>query len=181
MIATMPRALRSGARIALPIASVSLAVSLAGCRDLSRFSTGSGHYEGTIIQGSFVRAGLPDDARLCLTLDADHLQDTPGEVTTSDGLLQATALRPIPQIWHDPLSTLSFGEGRARNLIYVVTPSSKPGAATAEPDAFVFLSLMQSGGVEARLIRGAPAAGSGGAPSLFGVFTLTREDGPCSF
>ena len=85
------------------------AAVVVGCRDVSRFSTNEGHhYEGTIVQGSFVRAGLEGDARMCLSLDADHLQDTPGTITTLDGRFRTTALRPIPQLWHDG----DFGEQR---------------------------------------------------------------------
>src|SRR5580700_6629769 len=99
-------------------------VALAGCRDLSSFSSGSGSYLGTVVgtaQATFVLAGLDAGTSLCLTLDTDHLQDGPGSVWTSDGLFTAVPLRPIPQIWQDPLSTLSFGEGRVKNLVYVGT------------------------------------------------------------
>ncbi|MCL2777660.1 MAG: hypothetical protein FWD73_06620 [Polyangiaceae bacterium] len=147
---------------------------------MSRFSTGSGSFQGPIVQGSFVRAGLADDVRMCITLDADHLQDAPGFVSTSDGLFAQTPLRPIPQLWHDPLSTLSFGEGRENNLIYAATPTSGPA------DIMVIVSLMQSTGVEVRLLRGAPGSPEpseveGGANEpLFGVFALSKEQVPCS-
>jgi hypothetical protein len=91
-----------------------------------------------------------------------------------------TPMRPIPQLWHDPLSTLSFGEGRVKNLIYVATPS-------AGNDVFVVVSLMQSGDIEVRLLRGAPSLPvDGSAPlppqsNLFAVFGLGRQEGPCSF
>jgi hypothetical protein len=179
------------------VAAVALAASVLGCRDVSRFSTNDDHhYEGSIVQGSFVRAGLEGDARMCLSLDADHLQDTPGTITTLDGRFRGTPLRPIPQLWHDPLSTLSFGDGRTRNLLYVAAahaPADASSSAVEESDVMVFLSLMQSGDVELRLVRGAPpastdvaeAGATAGAPSasanLFGVFTLRREEGSCSF
>ncbi|MEO6419951.1 MAG: hypothetical protein ABIP39_11115, partial [Polyangiaceae bacterium] len=102
-------------------------LSLFGCRDLAHFSTGDDHYEGTVVAGNFVRAGIPDDLRLCVTLDADKLQDAPGAVSSSDGRFSQTALRPIPQIWHDPLSTLAFGEGRVKNLVYMAAPSADAG------------------------------------------------------
>lgn len=128
------------------------------------------------MSGSFVRAGLPDTITMCLTLDTDHLQDAPGAVSTSDGRLQRSALRPIPQIWHDPLSTLSFGEGRLQNLVYAATPD-------ADGDVLVIVSLMQSDQIEVRLLRGAPGAAldAGATPPLFGVFTLEKKDGPCAF
>jgi len=172
------------------LASAGLAV---GCRDTAtRFSNKGDHYEGDVVKGSFVRAGVADDVRMCVTFDVDRLQDAPGTVTTTDGRFRATPLRPIPQIWHDPLSTLSFGDGRLQNLVYVATPGAPPttDAGTAQPgdsqDVFVFVSLMDEGGLEVRLVRGAPqsdagAAAAGATPPMFGVFALARREGTCSF
>ena len=64
-------------------------------------------------------------------------------------------MRPIPQIWQDPLSTLNFGEGRLKNLVYVATAST-PFADGNGNDVFVVVSLMQSGDIEVRILRGAP-------------------------
>jgi hypothetical protein len=147
----------------------------AGCRDLSRFTSGDDHFEGPVVRGSFVRAGVDENARLCLTLDTDHLQDAPGTLSTTDGRFHATPLRPIPQVWHDPLSTMSFGEGRIKNLLYAATPS--PDAGDPQ-DLFVIVSLLQSNDVEVRLLRSAPG---GSTNAVFGVFTLERQPGPCSF
>jgi len=155
-----------------------------GCRDVSRYSSKGDHYEGDVVKGSFVRAGVADDAKMCLVLDADHLQDAPGNITSSDGRFRATTLRPIPQIWHDPLSTLSFGDGRRQNLVYAATPIADGGGDSQ--DVMVFLSLMTEGGVEIRIVRSAPTSDAGTAavgtpPPLFGVFTLDRREGACSF
>jgi hypothetical protein len=167
--------------------------SLAGCRDLSGFSSGGDHYDGYVVKGDYVRAGIAEDTRACLTIDADHLEDLPGRLSTSDGRFHTAALRPIPQIWHDSLSTLSFGEGRVKNLIYVVAATAPFGDGNGD-DVLAVVSLMQSGDVELRLIRGAPGlsatdgaapvdggadAGSGGP--VFGIFGLGRQRGPCSF
>lgn len=155
-----------------------LAVLLVSCKSVSKFSaTGNERFEGEVVGGTFVRAGVGDAVRMCLKLDADRLQDTPGTISTSDGRFRAAPLRPIPQIWHDPLSTLQFGDGRLQNLLYVVTPST-PG----EADAMAVVSLMDSDAVEVRLIRGAPpvdAAASG--TEIFAVWNLERETGPCAF
>jgi hypothetical protein len=154
---------------------------LAGCRDLSSFSTTDGdRYESPVVNAGFVLAGVKPGTTLCLTLDTDHLLDAPGAISTNDGMFGKTALRPIPQIWHDPLSTLSFGEGRLKNLIYVATSS-------AGDDVFTVVSLMESGDIEVRLLRGAPnlPADGGVLPSfggnLFAVFDLRRQKGPCSY
>lgn len=150
---------------------------------MSRFSSKGDHFEGTVVTGSFVRSGIVPGSRMCLTLDTDRLQDAPGLVTTSDGRFERAPLRPIPQIWHDPLSTLSFGEGRLQNLIYAATPNGDAGVAA---DILVVVSLMQSDSIEVRLLRGAPTAdaGASGAPggdALFGLYNLDRQRGACAF
>ncbi len=142
--------------------AVSIAVGCLGCRDLSSFTTGGDRFEGAVVQGDFVRAGVGPLTRLCLTIDADHLQDQPGAISTDDGRFHQAALRSIPQIWHDPLSTLSFGEGRLKNLVYAAGASSPFGDGLGD-DVFVVVSLMQSGDVELRLLRGAPGLGVDGA------------------
>jgi hypothetical protein len=167
------------------------AVGAAGCRDLSGFSTGGDSYAGAVVTAPFVMAGVDADggaldpsAYLCLALDANHLQDTPGTLSTSDGRFQTVPMRPIPQIWQDPLSTLSFGEGRVKNLVYVVT-ATRPFADGNGNDVLAVVSLMQSGDVEVRLLRGAPGTGADGGATqqgnLFAVFQLARQKGPCSY
>lgn len=168
------------------LALLVLSAGSSACRDVQQFSTKGDRYEGPVVAGSFVRAGIPDMTRLCLTLDTDHLQDQPGAISTSDGRFSATPLRPIPQIWHDPLSTLTFGEGRTKNLLYMASPV--PTAGDAGGDVTAVVSLMDSGAVEVRLFRGAPGGSAGdagspsaGAPSLFAIFELDRAQGPCTF
>jgi hypothetical protein len=148
-------------------------IAIGGCRNVSRFSSGSGHYEGTVVGGSFVRSNVALDARLCLTLDAEHLQDAPGRISSTDGRFKVgTAMRPVPQVWHDPLSTLTFGEGRVKNMLYMAE-------ADEGGDVTVIVSLMESGDIEARLVRGAPPVDGGIATNVFGVFALTHVEGPC--
>jgi hypothetical protein len=167
------------------LALLVLLASAVGCRSVSRFSSKDGdHFEGDVVKGNFVRTGVADDARMCVVLDANRLQDSPGTLSTSDGRFKNTPLRPIPQIWHDPLSTLSFGDGRVQNLVYIATPAA--GDAGDTQDVMVFMSLMDEGGIEVRLVRGAPLVDGGasvpaqGTP-MFGVFTLDRRDGACAF
>ena len=103
---------------------------------------------------------------------------SPGALTSSDGLFQDAKLRAIPQLFHDPLSQLEFGEGRQRNLLYVVDPSDASTGGTA---VTAVISLMESGDVELRLMRGAPRAEGTTAneTQLFGVFHLHRVPGTC--
>jgi hypothetical protein len=151
-----------------------------GCSDVTRFSNNGDHYQGNVVAGDFVRAGFDSFASLCVVIDASHLQDSsPGTITSSDGRFQDTPLRSIPQIWHDPLSTLAFGEGRVQNLVYIATPVVD---ADALGDIVAVVSLLQTGGIEVRLFRGAPGVDAGpGGTNLFGVFSLTRQPGQCSF
>jgi hypothetical protein len=168
--------IRRTAAIALGLA---LGVGVPACRDVSRFTNTGDHYEGDIVAGSFVRAGFDAGTRVCLVLDANHLQDAPGTLSSSDGRFHAAPLKPIPQIWHDPLSTLSFGDGRVQNLLYIATPMID---GSADTDVTVIVSLMQGGGVEVRMLRGAPPVGATDeGASLFGVFSLQRAGGSCSF
>jgi hypothetical protein len=172
-----PRLPVKPSRLLLALA-VAAATATAACKGVSRFTATNGErFEGPVAAGSFVRAGTGEGVRMCLTLDADHLQDAPGAITTSDGRFRAVPLRPIPQIWHDPLSTLKFGDGRVQNLVYVATPTT-----AGEADAMVIVSLMESDAVEVRLLRGAPPvdAGATGA-EIFGVWNLDRQTGPCAF
>jgi hypothetical protein len=160
----------------------SAAFGIAGCRDLSQFDTKNGaRYEGTVASAAFLRSGFADGTNACISLDTDHLQDAPGTISTSDGRFQQTPLRPVPQLWNDPLSTFNFGEGRVKNLMYVATPKFDVGNSS---DVTVVVSLLQSDGVEVRILRGAPALGDAGPPAtapLFGVFTLSRKDGACAY
>jgi hypothetical protein len=146
------------------------------CRDLSEYSSGQGHYEGVIAGGDFVRSGFDSGVRICLWLDAEKLQVAPGSLQTSDGrIAKATSMRTIPQSFHDTLSTLKFGEERDQNMIYMA--STKSG-----PDAMVVLSLLKGGSVEARILRGAPGASSSDSSEpLFAIFSMTKEQGTCSF
>jgi hypothetical protein len=159
--------------------ALALVLLLAGCQDVSRFTTTNDHYEGTVVEGNFVRAEVAEGTRMCVTLDAERLQDAPGFLTTSDGRFKNAPIRPIPQVWHDSVSTLSFGEGRERNVLYGASPDP---AVDPGGDVMIVLSLLSSGDLEVRILRGAPAA-PGGPPKshVFAVFPLQRTPGACSF
>jgi hypothetical protein len=150
------------------------ALLLAGCKDVTSYSTAPDEsYCGSVIQGPFVRSGLSPSVQMRLTFDADALDRAPGRVSTSDGLLQDTPLRVVPEVFHDPISTLNFGEGRRRNLIYAVTPKEQG------PAVVVILSLLENGEVEARLFR-APTGPEGTREgAIFGVFPLQKRKGTC--
>jgi hypothetical protein len=156
-----------------------------GCKDIRSFSTHPGEsYCGQIVGAGFVTRNFGAGVHMRMTFDADRLDDSPGELSTDDNLLVGAPMRPLPELFHDPLSTLQFGEGRDRNLLYMVDASDP----SLGPTITAVVSLMHAGDVEVRLIRGAPASGSETAPDradglpLFGVFApLRREVGQCSF
>lgn len=155
--------------------AAALAASFAsGCRDTSSFTTAPGEaYCGSVVQGSFVRAGFAPDVALRLTFDADKVTTSPGVVATSDGLLADAPVRAMPQLFHDPLSTLDFGEGRRKSYLYAADPAS--GAQLT-----IVVSLMESDDVEVRVLRvGRDGSTDPADRPIFGVFPLTRRKGAC--
>jgi hypothetical protein len=151
-----------------------LLAALVGCRDYDSYSTRGDHFEGAISAGEFVRAGLPSDLRVCVTLDGNSLQSAPGTLATSNGwIAAATSLQPLPHVENDSLSLLEFGEGRAKTYLYAVAP-------VGQSDATVFLSLMNDDKLEVRLLRGGPRDLTPDG-YVFGVFGLVRQPGPCPF
>jgi hypothetical protein len=186
----LPKSLRiailgASMRKVVAFAVFSLASSGIGCKDLNSFTTEPGEaYCGGIVDATFVRNGFPSPLQMSMTFDADHMSDRPGELSTSDGFLTNAPMRPIEQLFSDPLLMLQFGEGRDKNLIYMVNPNDPAQG----PTVTVVLSLLHSGDAEVRLIRGANAIGGDASPQpadgppLFGVFSpLRKEKGPCSF
>jgi len=155
-------------------------VSGGGCKDISRFTTRPGEsYCGNVVSAGFVRQGFGPGVRMRMTLDVDQLDSSPGMIVTDDGMFDYANLRPIPQLAHDTLSTLSFGEGRQRNLLFGIGPSHGPMAIAV-------VSLLDNGDVEVRILRGA-ALLPGEEPSpadgeqLYGIFPMQRQTGTCGF
>lgn len=153
---------------ALACAALSMALA---CRDLARFDSADNHYEGAVVPAEFVRVGVASDARMCLTLDTNRLEEAPGTLTTSDARFVRAPLQPIAQVQHDALATLTFGAGRTKNLMF-----SAQSGQDAGPPLLVIVSLMDSGGIEVRFL--APATG---APPVFAVFLLEKKGGVCPF
>ncbi|MET0595235.1 MAG: hypothetical protein ABW133_21225 [Polyangiaceae bacterium] len=170
----------------MPLA-VAWCALVVGCKDVSRFSTEKGEsYCGKIVTASFVRRGLGADRCMRMTLDAEQVTFLPGALWTDDGMLAGAPLRPIPELSHDPLLTLNFGEGRERNFLFAVDPVD----SSYGPSIMAVVSLLHSGDAEVRLIRGAgggvatePLPDGGGPleyPPIFGVFSpLVRQKGTC--
>lgn len=171
--------------LALSVPALGSIVALLGCADVSKWNTAPGEsYCGSVTNASFVLAGIDPNTKLRLELDAEHLQTSPGRLWSapfkSGERFDGRELRVISQLLHDPLSQLTFGEGRVKSTILVGDLLSADGKTTS--DVMVFLSLMQSGEVEVRVVRGASISGSEpitGPSQLFGVWVMERQSGDC--
>lgn len=118
-----------------------------------------------------------------MTLEMGKIDGSPGTLTTDDGFLAAAPMVSIPELINDPLWSLDFGEGRDKNLLFVVHPSQPTGG----PSVLVVISLLHDGNAEVRLIRGAPPLAGvttsiPGEEPLFGVFgPMRRQIGECVY
>jgi len=153
-------------------------------------------------QSSFIRQGFPSHTRMDMTFDpakASAYAD-PGEPLEPAGTIDTyicgvddsacppdarmpgsfrnSALELIPNLTHDALSEYDFpGGGRLRSYIFVSRFQLADELASRQGAAMVFVSLMDNGGVELRVISPAELAsdGSVASPGLFGVFVLKRR------
>jgi hypothetical protein len=153
-------------------------VLLLGCESLDRFRTDSHSvFHGTVTgdtADSFIRRGFPPQTTLDLELDPSMAQGPmAGAITAAapDGTLyfDHTELRVIESLEHDLLSQYDFpGAGRIRNYLYDARPDDGPLAGR---DVMVFVSLMDDGAVEVRVIAG---TGDESRGDVFGLFHATR-------
>jgi len=181
----------------------SLALALLGCRSLDRFDTdGDAAFCGSLVAGPDFTDGLvakgepPALLWMKLKLDTSQLSafsgdkmTLPGYLSSNDAksglcssegqpLFKSSPLRSIPQVDHDTLSTLSFGEGHDADF-FAWTDSTCQGTMLA------LVSLLRKGDVELRLFKPAalpsPHAGPDQSPG-FGLFYLHRsDDATCGF
>jgi len=96
---------------------------------------------------------------------------TPGDFAQSK-------LEVIPNLTHDELSQYDFpGGGRLRNYIVFARFGSPSTGGVSSRTATAYVSLMENGGMEVRVIAPSVLEVDGKtelAPALFGVFTLRR-------
>ncbi|MFI5308272.1 MAG: hypothetical protein ACHQ53_13005 [Polyangiales bacterium] len=158
-------------------------------------------------QPSFIRQGFDSHTQMALTFDpakaAAYLRSDAGAGATlpaagtidtyscptasgacpsgkrAPGYFQNANLEVIPNLTHDPLSEYDFpGGGRLRNYMLISRFESVTGGVTTPRAAMVFLSLMENGGIEARVISPSVLDQDGKTelhPALFGVFLLSRH------
>lgn len=164
---------------------IGLLLTASGCRDIDRFDTGDGEaYCGSIVPAPFVFEGFPVNLRLRLTIDTDRLDSVPGVITTDDvagscapaPMFDQAELRVTPDVLHDTLSTLEFGQGRDLNVLAWVRSG-------CEGPMLAVMSLMKNDDVELRLLKppAAPASPDDDPPGGFALFQLQRQQGSCGF
>ncbi len=158
-----------------------IAISVMGCEDLSRFATdGESVFRGAVIgseSDSFIRRGFTPGTRMELRFDPQiSAVPQPGTITTSpdpvtsERVFDETPLESIAALQHDSLSQYDFpGGGRVQNYIYLARPSHGPLAGR---DVMVFLSLLEDGSIELRVIAG---TGDDARRDHFGIFRLRKE------
>jgi hypothetical protein len=202
------RVYNAGMRRWVPAVTAALLV-VSGCDGLSEFRTSPGEvYQGRVIGGESnesaiaIRSGFPGDTVLALTFDpahavpaADDTAHTVGTISTYTcddgdcsedgrqvGLFDEAELEPIPQLSHDALGVYEMpGTTRLRNYIFGARFSSGEGFFAVQRHAMVFLSLLENGRVEVRLIAPSVLEADGTSAqheALFGVFSLERSSKP---
>jgi hypothetical protein len=128
-----------------------------------------------------VDASSRNETRPAQTVVVGHFttDDASDGLCASSGtvLLDNAPLRAIPELDHDPLSTLEFGEGRDYNFFAWVD-------STCQGTLLCLVSLMRNDGIEVRLLKPAamppPDAQANQRPG-FALFSLNRRDEGCGF
>lgn len=159
----------------------------AGCKDLSRYDTHTGEaYCGNIVGAEFIRTperagGFSQELRLRVTLDTSKLESQPGTLSSNDltgpcapeATFNDSALIPIQELSSDPLSQLSFGDGRDFNFLAWVE-------STCRGPMLAVVSLMNDEVLELRLLK-SPAATADGPRPGFALFRTRLSSGSCGF
>src|SRR5882672_4727593 len=189
-------------RSALLLASLGALFATLSCRNLDRFDTrGDAAFCGDLVSGpsfqdGFIPTGQPAVLRMKLTLDTSQISSfsenkmaLPGVLSSNDAdtglcspggqaLFESSPLRAIPQVDHDAISTLSFGEGHDEDF-FAWTDSTCQGTMLA------IVSLLRKGDVELRLFKPAPQPPPDAGPDKrpgFALFYLRRSnDETCGF
>ena len=168
------------------------ACAVLGCHNLDGFDTKPGDaYCASILRqpefaSGFQPAGHPPDLELALTLDTERLTSEPGRLRSNDAvggicgdqpLFQEAPLRAIPEVDHDVLSTLSFGEGHEHDFFVWVD-------STCQGTMLGVVSLLKNDQVELRLFKPAhkpvPKAPPDQSPG-FAMFHFEVQKGGCDF
>ncbi len=183
-----------------PIVLAALLATLS-CRNLDRFDTErKGAYCGDLVAGpSFQDGFIIDDSpallRLQMTLDTNQLSaysenkaTRPAFLTSNDrktglcsdqnrALFENAPLRSIPQVDHDAIGSMTFGEGHDLDFFGWVD-------STCQGTMLAVVSLLRKGDVELRLFKPAPIpsedADAAHRPG-FALFYLHKSEEGCGF
>lgn len=189
-----------GTRLHGAVLALSALTASVGCRSLDRFNaekpaaycgdvvgaSGARDEHDPAFQTGLIPSGSPPTLRVRLQLDTSSLNDRPGTLTSNDAghgicgdspLFDEAPLRAIPELLHDALSQLEFGQGHEHDLLAWVD-------STCKGTMLVVVSLLSNGAVEVRLFKPAPDL-----PPMtdqadlagFGLFYLQRHQDGCGF
>jgi len=127
-------------RSSLLLTSLGALLLTLSCRNLDRFDTrGDAAFCGDLVSGpsfhdGFIPTGQPAVLRMKLTLDTSQISSfgenkgaVPGHLTSNDihtglcsasgqALFESSPVRAIPQVDHDAISTMTFGEGHEEDF-----------------------------------------------------------------
>jgi hypothetical protein len=172
------------------------------CHSLDRFDTkGKTAFCGQLVKAPAFHDGFVPDGQpelllsMKLTLDTSQLSSFTeakstilGRLSSNDAdlglcspsgqpLFESSPLRGIPQVDHDAISALTFGEGHDEDFFAWVD-------STCQGTTLAVVSLLRKGDVELRLFKPAPlplpSAGPEQRPG-FALFYLTRNEKGCGF
>lgn len=160
---------------------------------------------GPSFHDGFIAKGQPAVLRVRLTLDTSQISSfsdaapnpdqeaapvtpIPGRLTSADksvglcsengqALFENAPVRAIPQVDHDQISTLSFGEGHDEDFFAYVD-------STCQGTMLAVVSLLRNGDVELRLFKPAPLPAPDAGPEKrpgYALFYLRRNDRGCGF
>jgi len=192
-------------RALFSVVPLGILLTTVSCRDLDRFDTkGAAAFCGQLVgapdfHAGFVPIGKAGEPQLVLTmkltLDTSQLSSFSagkptqvGALTSNDSelglcapsrqaLFESAPVRGIPQVDHDTLSTLSFGEGHDEDFFAWAD-------STCQGTMLGLVSLLRNGDVELRLFKPAalpvPDAPPAEQPG-FALFYLKRNDKGCGF
>jgi hypothetical protein len=181
--------------------TLATSLSMLGCRDLERFDTKLGQaYCGDLVSGPSFDDGFwpinqPKLLRMQLNKVDTNLLSTysntasiPARLTSNDvenglcaeqgqALFDNAPLRAIPQVDHDAVATLSFGEGHDQDFFAWVD-------STCQGTMLGLVSLLRNDDIELRLFKPAalppPDAPADKRPG-FALFYLRRNNRGCGF
>jgi hypothetical protein len=177
----------------LALALLALTTSV-GCRSLDRFNAEKpAAYCGDVVgatafQTGLIPSGSPPTLQVRLQLDTSSLSDRPGTLTSHDAghgicndspLFDEAPLRAIPELLHDALSQLEFGQGHEHDLFAWVD-------STCKGTMLAVVSLLSNGAIEVRLFKPAPdlpppPMTDQADLSGFALFYLQRNKTGCGF